>query len=34
MVMASAVLASLPVFVLYLIFQRYIVSGVSMGSGR
>ncbi|MFD2649340.1 carbohydrate ABC transporter permease [Devosia albogilva] len=34
MVMASAVLASLPVFILYLIFQRYIVSGVSMGSGR
>ena len=34
MVMASAVLASLPVFILYLVFQRFIVSGVSMGSGR
>lgn len=34
MVMASAVLASLPVFIVYLIFQRYIVRGVSMGSGR
>lgn len=34
MVMSSAVLASLPVFLVYLIFQRYIVSGVSMGSGR
>ena len=33
-VMASAVFASAPIIVLYLIFQRYIVSGVSMGAGK
>lgn len=33
-VMASAVFASIPIVVLYLIFQRFIVSGVSMGAGK
>lgn len=33
-VMASAVFASVPILVLYLIFQRFIVSGVSMGAGK
>ncbi|WP_309082937.1 carbohydrate ABC transporter permease [Chelativorans sp.] len=33
-VMASAVFASLPVVLIYLIFQRYIVRGVAMGSTR
>ena len=33
-VMASAVFASAPIIVLYLIFQRYIVSGISMGAGK
>lgn len=33
-VMASAVFASFPIIVLYLIFQRFIVSGISMGAGK
>ena len=33
-VMASAVFASLPVVLIYLIFQKYIVRGVAMGSTR
>ena len=33
-VMAAAVFASIPIFVLYLIFQRFIVSNVSMGAGK
>lgn len=33
-VMASAVFASLPVVAVYLIFQKYIVRGVAMGSAR
>jgi multiple sugar transport system permease protein len=33
-VMASAVFASVPVVLIYLIFQRYIVRGVAMGSTR
>lgn len=33
-VMAAAVFASAPIVALYLIFQRYIVSGVSMGAGK
>ena len=33
-VMASAVFASLPILVLYLVFQRYIVSGISMSAGK
>jgi multiple sugar transport system permease protein len=33
-VMASAVLASAPMVVVYIIFQRYIVRGIAIGSGR
>ena len=33
-VMASAVFASLPIMILYLIFQRFIVRGVSMSAGK
>lgn len=33
-IMASAVFASLPVVALYLVFQKYIVRGVAMGSTR
>ena len=33
-VMASAVFASFPIIVLYLVFQRFIVSGISMGAGK
>lgn len=33
-VMASAVLASLPIVILFLIFQRFIVAGVSIGAGK
>lgn len=33
-VMASAVFASLPIVVLFLIFQRYIVAGVAMSAGK
>jgi multiple sugar transport system permease protein len=33
-IMASAVFASLPVIALYLVFQRFIVRGVTMGSTR
>lgn len=33
-VMAAAVFASAPVVVLYLVFQRFIVSGVAMGAGK
>ena len=33
-VMAEAVFASAPIVLLYLIFQRYIVSGVAMGNSR
>lgn len=33
-VMASAVFASLPIVVLFLIFQRFIVAGVAMGAGK
>jgi multiple sugar transport system permease protein len=33
-VMASAVFASLPIVVLYLVFQRFIVRGVSMSAGK
>jgi len=33
-VMASAVFASLPIMILYLIFQRFIVSGIAMGAGK
>ncbi|KQS78837.1 permease [Rhizobium sp. Leaf384] len=33
-VMAAAVFASAPVVLLYLVFQKYIVSGVSMGSSK
>ena len=33
-VMAEAVFASAPIVVLYLVFQRYIVSGVAMGNTR
>jgi multiple sugar transport system permease protein len=33
-IMASAVFASVPVVLIYLIFQRYIIRGVAMGSTR
>lgn len=33
-VMASAVFASLPIVILFLIFQRFIVAGVSIGAGK
>ena len=33
-VMASGVLASLPVVLLFLIFQRHVVRGIAMGSGK
>lgn len=33
-VMASAVFASLPIVVLYLYFQRYIVQGIALGGGK
>jgi multiple sugar transport system permease protein len=33
-VMASAALASLPMVIVYLFFQRYIVQGIALGSGR
>lgn len=33
-VMASAVFASLPIVLLFLIFQRYIVAGVAMSAGK
>jgi multiple sugar transport system permease protein len=33
-VMASAVFASLPIVLLFLIFQRFIVAGVAMGAGK
>jgi multiple sugar transport system permease protein len=33
-VMASAVFASLPIVILFLIFQRFIVAGVAMGAGK
>lgn len=33
-VMASAVFASLPIVILFLIFQRYIVAGVAMSAGK
>lgn len=33
-VMASAVFASVPVVLIYLVFQKYIVSGVAMGNSR
>ncbi len=33
-VMAEAVFASAPIVLLYLVFQRYIVSGVAMGNSR
>ncbi len=32
--MASAVFASLPVLILYIIFQRYIISGVALNTGK
>lgn len=33
-VMASAVFASIPIVILFLIFQRYIVAGVAMSAGK
>ncbi len=33
-VMASAVFASLPIVILFVVFQRFIVAGVAMGSGK
>jgi len=33
-VMASGVLASLPVVLLFLLFQRHVVRGIAMGSGK
>ena len=33
-VMASGVMASLPVVLLFLIFQRYVIRGVAMGGGK
>ena len=33
-VMASAALASLPMVIVYLFFQRYIVRGIALGNGR
>ena len=33
-VMASGVMASLPMIVLFLIFQRYVVRGIAMGGGK
>ena len=33
-VMASAVFASAPIVLIYLIFQRYIVRGVAMGNSK
>jgi multiple sugar transport system permease protein len=33
-VMASAVFASLPIILLFVIFQRFIVAGVAMGAGK
>ena len=33
-IMASAVFASLPIVLLFLIFQRFIVAGVAMGAGK
>jgi multiple sugar transport system permease protein len=33
-VMASAVFASLPIVLLFLVFQRFIVAGVAMGAGK
>ncbi len=33
-VMASAVFASLPIVILFLIFQRFIVAGVALGTGK
>ena len=33
-VMASAVFASLPIVILFLVFQRFIVAGVAMGAGK
>jgi multiple sugar transport system permease protein len=33
-IMASAVFASLPIVILYLVFQRFIVQGVSMSAGK
>ena len=33
-VMASAVFASLPILVLFLVFQRFIVAGVAMSAGK
>ncbi len=33
-VMASGVLASLPVVLLFLVFQRHVVRGIAMGSGK
>jgi multiple sugar transport system permease protein len=32
--MASAVFASLPIMLLFLIFQRFIVAGVAMNAGK
>jgi multiple sugar transport system permease protein len=33
-VMASGVLASLPVVLMFLLFQRHVVRGIAMGSGK
>jgi multiple sugar transport system permease protein len=33
-VMASAVFASLPIVILFLVFQRFIVAGVAMSAGK
>src|SRR5690606_32762507 len=33
-VMASGVVASLPVILLFLVFQRYVVRGIAMGGGK
>ncbi len=33
-VMASGVMASVPVIVLFLVFQRYVVRGIAMGGGK
>ena len=33
-VMASAVFASLPIVILFVVFQRFIIAGVAMGSGK
>ena len=33
-VMASGVIASVPVVVLFLIFQRFVVRGIAMSSGK